>query len=114
MTPLRAHNPEDDTDLIPIDAEPQAARADDSAEAAPRRYARPNRPAAPETLTIPLAGVASMLGVSARTLERMIALGDFPKPIRVGKQRMYRRSSVERWLTEAEADAERSPRARRR
>lgn len=107
MTPLRA--------LSPDAPEPEnASNAAPDAEPAPRRYARPNRPATPETITIPLAGVATMLGISARTLERMIALGDFPKPIRVGKQRMYRRASVERWLAEAEAEAERSPRGRRR
>lgn len=106
MTPLRAVHPDS--------LEADAANAAADAEPTPRRYARPNRPAAPETLTVTLAGVASMLGVSARTLERMIALGEFPRPIRVGKQRMYRRSSVEKWLTEAEAEAERSPRGRRR
>lgn len=106
MIPLRVH-------ANPIDAEPAANAAPDAAsEAAPRRYARPNRPAAPETLTVTLAGVASMLGVSARTLERMIAIGDFPRPIRVGKQRMYRRASVERWLAEAENEAARGGRRR--
>jgi excisionase family DNA binding protein len=109
MTPLRAHIHDPD----PLEAEP-AAKAAPDAEPAPRRYARPNRPPTPETLTIPLAGVAAMLGISMRTLERMIAIGDFPRPIRVGKQRMYRRSSVERWLEAAEAEAARSPRGRRR
>lgn len=109
MTPLRAHSPDPD----PLEADAPAQAAPDS-EPAPRRYSRPNRPAAPETLTVTLAGVAAMLGISARTLERMIALGNFPKPIRVGKQRMYRRASVDKWLEAAEAEAERSPRGRRR
>lgn len=111
MTPLRAHNPEADTGPIPLDDEP-AANAAAHAEDTPRRYGRPNRPAAPETLTVTLAGVASMLGVSARTLERMIALGEFPRPFRVGKQRMYRRSTVERWIDERENEAARGGRRR--
>lgn len=108
MTPLRVH-------ADPLDDEPAAQAAPEIAEAAPRRYfRRRNRPATPESLTVSVSHAAAMLGISMRTLDRMIALGDFPKPFVVGSRRMYRRASVEKWIAEAEAEAERSPRGRRR
>ena len=112
MTALRAHIP-DDFGPIPLDSEPDAAATPEAA-AEPTRSTRPPPRAEPEPLVITLAEAAALLHISMRTLERMIALGEFPRPIRVGKQRMYKRKSVERWLDEAEAEAERSPRGRRR
>lgn len=68
----------------------------------------------PAALTVTFADAAALLGVSAMTLERMVMRGDFPRPIRVGTLRKYQRATVDRWLDAAEAEAERSPRGRRR
>jgi excisionase family DNA binding protein len=49
-------------------------------------------------LVLTPAEFAALLGVHPRTLQRMRAAGEGPKPITIGKTLRYRRRDVERWL----------------
>lgn len=52
--------------------------------------------------------VAELLGMTQRSLERWIATGAFPAPMRLGKRgfRRWRLSTVERFLDKLEKQAE--------
>jgi len=54
---------------------------------------------------ITLQQLADELGIGIRTLARWRALGEGPPVTRLGRQLLYRRSSVEAWLTSLEQDA---------
>ena len=41
---------------------------------------------------------AEMIGVSVRTLERLVATGRFPPPVRFGRQRRWVRKVLARWI----------------
>ena len=42
--------------------------------------------------------VAAYLAVSVRTLERELAAGAFPKPVRIGRLRRWRQEDIDRHL----------------
>lgn len=44
--------------------------------------------------------VMKLLGVSDRTIEKMVAAGDFPPPIRLGKCARWAEAAVVAWLNE--------------
>ncbi|WP_412068857.1 helix-turn-helix transcriptional regulator [Rubrivirga sp. IMCC43871] len=52
--------------------------------------------AAPELLTA--GDVAAMLGVSRRTVDTLDAADELPIPVRIGRQRRWRRQAVLAWL----------------
>lgn len=52
-----------------------------------------------ETITLMNAEeVAAMLGVSERTLWRLLSAGKFPQPVRFGRSTRWRLSDVKEWL----------------
>ena len=54
-----------------------------------------------------IAAAAAIIGVSKRHLEKIIARGEGPPVIRLGRRAIIRRSSLGRWLDEREvADAD--------
>jgi predicted DNA-binding transcriptional regulator AlpA len=50
--------------------------------------------------------VAEALGISVRSLDRMIEAEEFPRPVRFGRQLRWRRSVVEAHLQKLEAAAQ--------
>ena len=52
------------------------------------------------------AQVAEALGISVRSLDRMIEAEEFPRPVRFGRQLRWRRSVVEAHLQKLEAAAQ--------
>lgn len=46
--------------------------------------------------------VARRLAVSAQTVRRLVAAGQFPAPIRVGRSVRWRLADVEAWIDEQE------------
>ena len=78
-----------------------AARASELArtlESAVAPLAKPEQSQTNMPLVITPAEFADMLGVHPRTVQRMRAGGQGPKPIRVRGAVRYRRRDVERWL----------------
>ncbi len=51
--------------------------------------------------------VCRELGISPRGLEKMVAEGRLPVPVRIGKRAVWSSLAVERWLFEAFAAQER-------
>lgn len=45
--------------------------------------------------------VAQRLGVSERTIEKLVKTGKFPPPLKLGKNAMWAHNVVERWLEQA-------------
>ena len=45
--------------------------------------------------------VASRLGVSERTIEKLVVARKFPPPLKLGKNAMWANDVVERWLEQA-------------
>lgn len=41
---------------------------------------------------------AELIGVSVRTLERLVSTGQFPSPVRFGRQRRWVRKTLIRWV----------------
>ena len=41
---------------------------------------------------------AEMIGVSVRTLERLVSKGQFPPPLRFGRRRRWVRTALVRWI----------------
>jgi prophage regulatory protein len=59
-----------------------------------------------ETLLLDLHQVESNLGISKATIYRLIAAGDFPKPIAVtSKARRWTRASIVDWIASRQAAA---------
>jgi excisionase family DNA binding protein len=50
-----------------------------------------------------IAAAAAIIGVSKRHLEKIIARGEGPPVIRLGRRAIIRRISLDRWLEEREA-----------
>ena len=49
---------------------------------------------------------ADLIGISIRTLPRMVERGDFPSPLQLGGRRIgWRRGTVENWILARERDA---------
>lgn len=51
-----------------------------------------------ERLLWSIAETAEALGMSPRTVTRLVDAGKFPRPIRVGKLLRFSREAVETWL----------------
>jgi predicted DNA-binding transcriptional regulator AlpA len=52
-----------------------------------------------ESLTITIREVAALLGgVSTRSIERWTAAGQFPRPIKLGAKRLWRRADIELFI----------------
>jgi prophage regulatory protein len=54
--------------------------------------------AEPNPVLLQKAQVCSRLSLSARTLEGMVKVGDFPPPVRLGKCVYWTETSVDKWL----------------
>lgn len=65
-----------------------------------------------ESLTLNVDEVAAMVGVSSRSIWRLLKAGFFPEPIRLGARTLWRRRDVELFL-EAGATMPAYRRARR-
>ena len=63
--------------------------------------------APPTALLLSVKQVAEALGVGERTIWRLSATGQLPEPIRIGRLRRWRRSTLEAWLARAESEARR-------
>ena len=50
-----------------------------------------------------IAGAAAIIGVSKRHLEKIIARGEGPPVIKLGRRSIIRRETVSRWLAAREA-----------
>jgi predicted DNA-binding transcriptional regulator AlpA len=54
-----------------------------------------------ERLALRIDGVAASLGVSKRTIQRLLSAGKFPRPdAYAGKCPLWTRATLERWLAE--------------
>ena len=47
---------------------------------------------------IPVEEVASMLGVSERTLWRLLSAGKVPEPLRIGRSTRWRSAEIREWI----------------
>ncbi len=47
---------------------------------------------------IPAEEVAAMLGVSERTLWRLLSAGKLPEPVRIGRSTRWRAAEVREWI----------------
>ena len=61
----------------------------------------------PVRLLLSVKAVAAALGISERSIWRLSDTGELPAPIRVGRLRRWRRSSIENWIAQAERKAQR-------
>lgn len=57
-------------------------------------------------MTVPIqlilkSAVAERLGVSERTIEKLVVARKFPPPLKLGKNAMWANDVVERWLEQA-------------
>jgi predicted DNA-binding transcriptional regulator AlpA len=52
----------------------------------------------PTARTVDREQAAQAIGVSVRTLDALDADGTGPKPLRIGRRRLYRVSDLEAWL----------------
>lgn len=50
------------------------------------------------TVLIPAGDVAAMLGVSERTLWRLLSAGKMPEPVRIGRSTRWRSAEVREWI----------------
>src|SRR5271156_2586309 len=69
------------------------------------------RPSEADLLT--MRDLAERTGFSLSTLERMLARGKLPTPLRFGRNVRFRRADVERWLEEHAEPEQRQARDRR-
>jgi len=61
-----------------------------------------------EPLLLTADEVAALLGVDPQTVRRRAARGEMPKPIRLGRRSVrWRRETIERWIADVDADAQR-------
>ena len=51
-------------------------------------------------LLIPASEVARLLGISKRTLWRLLSAGKLPAPVRLGNNVRWRLDEVEQWITQ--------------
>lgn len=61
--------------------------------------------AQPVKLALTVKDVAEMLGIGRRTVWRLIATGQIPPPMRIGRSVRWRKASFERWLEKREREA---------
>jgi len=57
----------------------------------------------PEPLTLSLDDLAASIGVSRRHLHQLLARGEGPPTIRLGRRRLVRREAADAWLKAREA-----------
>lgn len=60
-----------------------------------------------EKLLLNAGELALSLGIPLRTLELLVARGDFPAPLRLGRHRKWRIEDVNAWASEKAAEAKR-------
>lgn len=70
----------------------------ESNQAAPEVEAGRRGPVNPPLISVD--ELASMLGVSTRTLWRLLSAGKLIKPIKVGGSTRWRRSDVQQWIAQ--------------
>ena len=58
-------------------------------------------------LVLTLKACAALLGISSRTLLRMVDRNEFPRPLRIGAQLRFERTALERYLDARRHDAAR-------
>jgi excisionase family DNA binding protein len=58
-----------------------------------------------DTEGLTISAAAAIIGVSKRHLEKLIARGEGPPVVRLGRRAIIRRGTVSRWLAEREAAA---------
>ncbi|MBW3598151.1 MAG: helix-turn-helix domain-containing protein [Planctomycetes bacterium] len=58
----------------------------------------PESAAAAQPLLISAPQLATLLSVSERTVWRLQAAGKLPRPVKIGGQKRWRRSEVDRWI----------------
>ena len=51
-----------------------------------------------ENLLIPAEAVASLLGISKRTVWRLLSAGKLPEPLRLGSVVRWSRAEIEEWI----------------
>ena len=44
--------------------------------------------------------VARMTSVSARTIERLVSMGQFPQPVRLGRKSLWNRQKLQAWIAD--------------
>ena len=44
--------------------------------------------------------VARMTSLSVRTIERLVSTGQFPRPVRLGRRRLWDRQKLEQWIAD--------------
>jgi prophage regulatory protein len=49
--------------------------------------------------------LSRMVGLSDRTIRRLVRGGSFPKPLHLGAARRWRRKAVEKWITDCETSS---------
>ena len=54
---------------------------------------------------IKAAEVAALVAISTRTLWRLVSVGRFPEPVRVGGSTRWRLADVERWIQQGCTDS---------
>jgi len=64
-------------------------------------------------LLLSAAEVAHVLSLGKRTIWSLLSRGTFPKPVRVGRRRLWRTSEISRWVEEAGTAEQRSAGRRR-
>ncbi len=58
-----------------------------------------------------LKDIAGKYGVSARTVQRWVRLGQFPRPIRIGRKRLWIPKQVMEWMERRGEEAQATPAA---
>ncbi|QYA14081.1 AlpA family transcriptional regulator [Rhizobium sp. AB2/73] len=91
-----------------LDGEPIAPKKPPP-KARPQR--NPSPTLAPHNATINkllrIRAVLSMVGVSRPTIYRLIAKGEFPKPVTIGAARLWPENEINQWLTNRIEDRDR-------
>lgn len=59
---------------------------------------REPRQAAHESLLITADEVATMIGISTRTLWRLLSAGKLPTPVRIGGSTRWQRDAIREWI----------------
>lgn len=74
------------------------------------KASKPSVPSPPREPLIRSAEVASRLGISQRSLHRLVASGGFPAPLRIGRSVRWQPSQVDAFIENAAQSARQTPR----